>query len=85
MGTLLLFLSTKIPNNLLWKQVLIIISWVPIWEAVEIELFPDVVERKRRKYMKKLVSCKITEKVINKKEEVEEVQISQGEDIIKEE
>ena len=49
MGILLLFLSTKVQDNTLWKEVLIILGWVPIWEMMEVELFPDAAERKRRK------------------------------------
>ncbi len=80
-GVILIFLSTKITDTILWKQVLVIIGWVPIWEAVEIELFPDIIARKRRKCIKKLLKCEITEKVINNKDNVEVIEISKGEEL----
>ena len=79
-GLILIFLANNMDDINIWKQVLIIIGWVPIWEAVEMELFPDVIARKRRRYIKKLLECEMTERVINKIE-VEEIQISKGEEL----
>lgn len=81
MGILLIFLSTKIPDTLIWKEVLLITGWVPIWEMMEMELFPDAVGRKRRKCIKKLLKCEIVERSVNR-EIVESIEISQGEELI---
>ena len=81
MGIFIIFLSTKVPENLFWKEVLVIIGWVPIWEMFEVELFPDAKERKRRKAMKRLLKCQIVERtVVNEK--IEQIQISKTEDVV---
>ena len=81
MGVFIIFLSTKVPENLFWKEVLVIIGWVPIWEMFEVELFPDAKERKRRKAMKRLLKCQIVERtVVNEK--IEQIQISKTEDAV---
>ena len=81
MGAFIIFLSTKVPEDLFWKEVLVIIGWVPIWEMFEVELFPDAEERKRRKAIKRLLKCQIVERtVINEK--VEQIQISKAEDVV---
>lgn len=81
MGAFIIFLSTKVPEDLFWKEVLIIIGWVPIWEMFEVELFPDAKERKRRKAIKRLLKCQIVERtVVNEK--VEQIQISKTEDVV---
>lgn len=81
MGAFILFLSTKIPANLFWKEVLVIIGWVPIWEMIEVELFPDAKERRRRKAIKRLLKCDIVERtVVNEK--IEQIEISRTEDVI---
>ena len=79
MGVIFLFLSTKISDTSIWKEVLVIIGWVPIWEMIEVELFPDAIERKRRKAIKKLLKCEIVERnLIN--ESIESIEINKVED-----
>ena len=81
MGAFIIFLSTKVPEDLFWKEVLVIIGWVPIWEMFEVELFPDAKERKRRKAIKRLLKCQIVERtVVNEK--IEQIQISKTEDVV---
>lgn len=81
MGAFIIFLSTKVPEDLFWKEVLVIIGWVPIWEMFEVELFPDTKERKRRKAIKRLLKCQIVERtVVNEK--VEQIQITKTEDVV---
>ena len=81
MGAFIIFLSTKVPEDLFWKEVLVIIGWVPIWEMFEVELFPDAKERKRRRAIKRLLKCQIVERtVVNEK--VEQIQISKTEDAV---
>lgn len=55
-GILFLFISAIIKDNFVFKEVFLIIGWVPIWEVIEIELFTDVEERRKRKIIKKLLA-----------------------------
>ena len=54
-GTLFLFMTVIIKDNFVFREVVLIIGWVPIWAAIEIELFTDAVERRKRKIIKKLL------------------------------
>ena len=62
-GIFFIFIATRIPNRGMWREILIITGWVPIWEMIEIELFPDVYGRKERKIIKKLLKSEIIEKI----------------------
>lgn len=55
-GILFLFISAIIKDNFVFKEVFLIIGWLPIWEVIEIELFTDVEERRKRKIIKKLLA-----------------------------
>ena len=79
MGVMFIFLSTKIDDSTIWKEVLVILGWVPIWEMMEVELFPDAAERKRRKAIKKLLKCEIIERTMID-EKVSSIEISRVED-----
>lgn len=79
MGVMFIFLSTKIDDSTIWKEVLVILGWVPIWEMVEVELFPDAAERKRRKAIKRLLKCEIIERTMIE-EKVSSIEISKVED-----
>ena len=79
MGVMFIFLSTKIDDSTIWKEVLVILGWVPIWEMMEVELFPDAAERKRRKAIKKLLKCEIIERTMID-EKIESIEISKVED-----
>lgn len=57
-GIIFLFLSTLI-NDTVFKEVFLIIGWVPIWEAIDIELFTDAKEKRRRKILKKLLESEM--------------------------
>lgn len=81
MGVLFLFLSTKVPETTIWKEVLVITGWVPIWEMIEVELFPDAVERKRRKAIKKLLKCEIIEKSLEKND-ITSIEINRDEEVL---
>ena len=81
MGLILIFLSSKIPDEIMWKEVLLIIGWVPIWEMMEIELFPDAVARKRRKCIKRLLKCEMVERKVDK-EGVDSIEVSKGEELV---
>lgn len=64
LGILLLFLSTVIRGMFIFEEVFLIIGWVPIWEAVDIELFSDVKEKKKRNALKKLLESNL--EIVNK-------------------
>ena len=59
-GLILLIISMTIEIELL-KEILLIGSWVPIWEAFDSELFLDFNEKTKRKILKKLMKSKIIE------------------------
>ena len=63
LGVILLFLSTIIKEEGIWKEILLISGWVPIWEIVKIEIFPDVEGRIKRKIIKKLLKSEIVERI----------------------
>lgn len=63
LGIILLFFSTQIKEDGIWKEILLISGWVPIWEMVKIELFPDVQGRIKRRYIKKLLKSEIIERI----------------------
>lgn len=62
LGILLIFVSTLIKEQIL-KEVLLIAGWVPIWEMVRIEIFPDVAGRVKRRIIKKLLHSEIVERI----------------------
>lgn len=70
LGIIFIFLSTLIEDGVIWKEILLITGWVPIWEMIEVELFPDVYGRKRRRIIKKLLNSEMIEKNIEKIESV---------------
>ena len=62
LGIIFLFLSTLINDETIWKEILLIIGWVPIWEAVDIELFSDIKSKGKKKIIKKLLNSEIVQK-----------------------
>lgn len=62
LGIIFIFLSSLIKEETIWKELLLISGWVPIWEMVEVELFSDTEERKRRAILRKLLKSEIIEK-----------------------
>ena len=63
MGSILIYIALKIKNIEVWREILLISGWVPIWEMVKIELFPDVEGRIKRKIINKLLKSEIGERV----------------------
>ena len=59
LGIIFLSLSTLFKDGVIWKEILVIGGWVPIWEMVELELFNDVRGRKRKKIINKLINSEI--------------------------
>lgn len=63
-GMFFIFLSTQIGGSGIWKEIFLISGWVPIWEMIEVELFPDAYGRRKRKIINKLLKSEIIEKNI---------------------
>ena len=61
-GVLFIFISSLISETSIWKEVILIIGWVPIWEMVDLELFKDFRGIKEKKIITRLLSSKIVEK-----------------------
>lgn len=61
LGLCILFVSTLISTDNIFHEVILIGGWVPIWEAIELELLTDTKEKKRRKQLKKLIKSNIDE------------------------
>ena len=59
LGIFFLFLSTQINSSDIWKEILLIGGWVPIWEMIDLELFNDFRGRKRKRIIQKLLDSKI--------------------------
>lgn len=49
-------------EDVIWKEVLLIGGWVPIWETIDIELFSDLEGRRKRIILKRLLESEIIEK-----------------------
>ncbi len=60
-GIVALFLSTLVGDESIWEELLVIAGWVPIWEMIDLEIFSDHDERKKRRVLKKLLSSEIIE------------------------
>lgn len=63
MGVIALGLSSIIKFDVL-KEVVIIGAWVLLWDAVEIEIVDDIINRKKKKALQKLLSSEFIENII---------------------
>ena len=64
-GVIVLIFAFLITNEVL-KEIILIGGWVFLWSAMEMEMTSDFIEYRRRKIIKRLLGCKITEvKFIN--------------------
>ena len=59
LGIIFLSLSTLFKEGVIWKEILLIGGWVPIWEMIELELFNDVRGIKKKKIIKYLIHSQI--------------------------
>lgn len=66
LGFILIFMALLIPERNVFKEILLISGWVPIWEIMELELYPDVYSRKKRKVIDKLLNSEIVENNLGK-------------------
>lgn len=62
LGLILLLWSLLLQHYYIVSEIFIIAGWVLIWETLDIEIFRDPQNRKRRKILKNLLNCKITSK-----------------------
>lgn len=60
-GMIAIFLATVVENEVL-EEILVIAGWVPMWEMIDLEIFNDHDERKKRKVLKRLLNSEIVEK-----------------------
>ncbi len=60
-GFCMLFISTVIRHNEILEEIILIGGWVPIWEAIELELLTDTKDRRTRRLLKRLLKSEITE------------------------
>ena len=61
LGAIFIFLSTLIKTGDVWKEIILITGWVPIWKMIEVEILPDVAGRRKRRYIKKLLNSEFIE------------------------
>ena len=61
LGMFFIFIATRIEKIGMWREIILITGWVPIWEMVKIELFSDVYGRRKRKIIKRLLKSEILE------------------------
>ena len=61
-GIIFLFLSMLIKENVIWKEILLIGGWVPIWETIDLELFSDAEGKRKRMILNQLIKSEIEEK-----------------------
>ena len=59
-GIIALILSTLV-NVTIFKEIILIGAWVLIWEMIELELFSDTQEKKKRIIIKKLLDSEFEE------------------------
>lgn len=62
LGILFIYLSTLIKTENVWKEIILITGWVPIWKMIEVEILPDVAGRRKRKIINKILESEFIEK-----------------------
>ena len=62
LGIIFLFLSSNINNEVIWKEILLITGWVPIWEVIDLELFSNTKGKGKIKIINKLLNSEIIQK-----------------------
>lgn len=61
LGIVALILYSITKEEIIWGELFLIAGWVGIWEAMDLELFDDASERRKRKTLRKLLSSEIIE------------------------
>ena len=49
LGVFFIYLSTLMKTDVVWREIILITGWVPIWKMIEVEILPDVAGRRKRK------------------------------------
>ena len=62
LGIVFLFLTSNINNEVIWKEILLITGWVPIWEVIDLELFSNTKGKGKIKIINKLLNSEIIQK-----------------------
>lgn len=71
LGVFSLFIASLLKNSAILNEIVVIGAWVLLWETIDLELFSDTEERRKRKILKKLLTCEIIEKgVIDDKNKI---------------
>jgi hypothetical protein len=63
MGIFALVLSSFVKIEV-FKEVIIVGAWVLLWDAVEMEIVDDLVNRKKKKILKRLLSSEFIENIL---------------------
>lgn len=64
-GIIALFVSSIMDGNI-FKEIILIGGWVLIWEMIELEIFSDVKEKRKRIILKKILNSEFIENNITK-------------------
>ncbi len=65
LGIIILFIATYLGDTSVIHEILLISGWVLIWEMVEIELFADLDNRRRRRMLQKLKKAEFVVKAMD--------------------
>ena len=57
LGVFALFIATLLKDSIILNEIVVIGAWVLLWETIDLELFSDTEERRKRKLLKKLLTC----------------------------
>ena len=63
LGVIALLVASIVDWEIL-KEIVIIGAWVLLWDAVEIEIVDDIINRKKKKALEKLLSSEFIENII---------------------
>lgn len=55
LGVFFIYLSILMKNDIVWREIILITGWVPIWKMIEVEILPDVAGRRKRKIINKIL------------------------------
>ena len=61
LGVLFIYISTLIKAGDVWKEIILITGWVPIWKMIELEILPDVAARRKRRVINKILRSEFIE------------------------
>ena len=49
-------------NDIVWREIILITGWVPIWKMIEVEILPDVAARRKRRVINKILRSEFIER-----------------------